>query len=80
MTEEQWKSFNHDDIAQWVNDYAVPAVQFTIEPYESGEDRFAVIQVRDFNQSPTICRKQKISGGEDLKPFPVEPKPTSGAA
>jgi predicted HTH transcriptional regulator len=67
MTEEQWKSFNHDDIAQWVNDYAVPAVQFTVEPYESGKDRFVVIQVREFNQSPTICRKQRISGGEDLK-------------
>ena len=67
MTEEQMMCFSHDDIAQWVNDYAVPAVQFTVEPYELGKDRFVVIQVREFYQAPTICRKQKISGGEDLK-------------
>jgi hypothetical protein len=31
MTPEQVSSFTQDDVAQWVNDYATPAVQFNIE-------------------------------------------------
>ena len=33
VTAEQVASFSKDDIAQWVNDYAVPSVQFTVEPF-----------------------------------------------
>ena len=68
MTVGQVMSFSHDDIAQWVNDYAVPAVQFTVEPFTHDENQFVIIQVREFDSAPTICRKQKTpAGGETLK-------------
>jgi len=68
MTVQQVMSFSHDDIAQWVNDYAVPAVQFTVEPFVLDKNQFVIIQVREFDSVPTICRKQKtLGGGEALK-------------
>lgn len=69
MTDEQVASFTQDDIAQWVNDFAVPAVQFAVEPFVSGKNQFVIIQVREFDSVPTVCRKQKTLGGSDaLKP------------
>jgi len=65
MSAQQVTSFSHDDIAQWVNDYAVPAVQFTVEPFPSDENQFVIIQVREFDSAPTDCRKQKTLGGCD---------------
>jgi len=68
MTEEQVTSFTQDDIAQWVNDYAVPAVQFTVEPFSLNTDKFVIIKVREFNSVPTVCEKQKtLRGKEELK-------------
>lgn len=68
MTAERVMSFNNDDIAQWVNDYAVPAVQFTVEPFTHDGNQFVVIQVREFDSYPAVCRKPKqLGGGEVLK-------------
>ncbi len=63
MTHEQITSFTQDDIAQWVNDYAVPAVQFTVGPLLLDKKNFVIIQVREFDSVPTICRKPKTLRG-----------------
>lgn len=67
MTPQQIASFTQDDVAQWVNDYATPAVQFSIGAFEYNGNQFEVIQVQEFDTSPVICRKQKIAGGETLE-------------
>ncbi len=68
MTDEQVTSFNQDDIAQWVNDHAVPAIQFTVEPFSLDINKFVIIKVREFDSIPTICRKPKqLHGKEVLK-------------
>lgn len=68
MTPQQISSFTQDDIAQWVNDYAVPAVQFTAGPFAFNGNQFIIIQVQEFDTTPVICRKQKtLGGGEALK-------------
>ena len=68
MTDEQVASFTQDDTAQWVNDYAVPAVQFTVEPFFLDTNKFVIIKVREFDSVPTICRKPKqLVGREVLK-------------
>lgn len=68
MTDEQVASFTQDDISQWVNDYAVPAVQFTVEPFVQDTNNFVIIKVREFDSFPTICRRPKtLSGKEVLK-------------
>lgn len=68
MTDEQVASFTQDDIAQWVNGYTVPAVQFTVEPFLLDTNKFVIIKVREFDSVPTICRKPKqLMGKEVLK-------------
>jgi len=68
MTGEQIASFTQDDVAQWVNDYAVPSVQFTVEPFSIDTNHFVIIKVREFSSNPTICRKPKRLGGrEEMK-------------
>src|SRR4030042_1186043 len=68
MTDEQVTSFTQDDIAQWVNDHSVPAIQFTVESFSLGANKFVVIKVREFDSFPTICRKPKqLHGREVLK-------------
>jgi predicted HTH transcriptional regulator len=66
MTDDQVASFTQDDIAQWVNDYAVPAVQFTVEPFLLDTNKFVIIKVREFDSVPTLCRKQKTLGGKEV--------------
>ena len=63
MTDEQIASFTQDDIAQWVNDYAVPAIQFTVELFLLNASKFIIVRVREFDSAPTICRKSKTKGG-----------------
>ncbi|MFO7996187.1 MAG: ATP-binding protein [Dehalococcoidia bacterium] len=65
MTDEQVASFTQDDIAQWVNDYAVPSVQFTAGSFSLDTNKFVIIKVREFDSVPTICRKQKQLGGRE---------------
>jgi len=67
MTPQQIASFTQDDVAQWVNDYATPAIQFSIVTLPLNGKEFIVIQVQEFDTSPVICRKQKIAGGETLE-------------
>jgi hypothetical protein len=67
MTSAQVSSFTQDDIAQWVNDYATPAVQFSIDSFALNGNQFVIIQVQEFDSSPVICRKQKTVGGEVLE-------------
>jgi predicted HTH transcriptional regulator len=57
MADEQVASFTQDDIAQWVNDYAIPSVQFTVGPFSLDMNKFVIIKVREFDSVPTICRK-----------------------
>lgn len=66
MTDEQVASFTQDDVAQWVNDYAVPAVQFTVEPFLVDTNKFVMIKVREFDSVPTICRKPKQLGSREV--------------
>ena len=68
MTAEQVASFTQDDIAQWVNDYAVPALHFTVESFLLEANHFVVIKVREFDGFPTMCRKPRtFRGREELK-------------
>jgi predicted HTH transcriptional regulator len=66
LTDAQATSFAQDDIAQWVNDYAIPAVQFTVSRLAHDGKAFVAIQVREFDSIPTICRKQMTLRGQDV--------------
>ncbi|MFC1964491.1 ATP-binding protein [Chloroflexota bacterium] len=52
MTRQQISSFTQDDVAQWVNDYATPAVQFILGAFVLNGNEFVIIQVQEFDTSP----------------------------
>jgi hypothetical protein len=69
LNKQEVSSFTQDDIAQWVNDFAVPAVQFEIKSFEHNNKDFVAILVREFEIIPTICRKPKQLKGVDALKF-----------
>ena len=69
MTPQQVSSFIQDNIATCVNDYATPAVQFSVEPFALNGNQFVVIQVQEFGISPVVCRKPfTLRGRVELAP------------
>jgi len=57
---EDASTFNHDVIADYLKEYADPYVEFTIAPIECGGKRFICIQIKEFDESPVICRKDGV--------------------
>jgi len=58
------ESFKQDDVMDFVNAYADPYVELTVAPVYDGQKQFIVIQVREFDQLPVVCKK---SGEEGLE-------------
>lgn len=63
MSAEDASSLNYDDVASYVATYADPYVQFSLSRLEREGRIFVVIQVREFDEIPTICKR---SYGTDL--------------
>jgi predicted HTH transcriptional regulator len=57
---EDASTFNHDEIADYLKEYADPYVEFTVAPIECGGKRFICIQIKEFDESPVICRKDGV--------------------
>lgn len=61
MDDGDFRSFSQDDVMAHVNEFADPYVEVTVSPVEltDGSDkRFVVIQVREFEQLPVVCKKE----------------------
>lgn len=63
LSDADANTFTHDDIASCVKDYADPYVEFTVRPIECKGKRFVCIQVKEFDESPVICKRD----GRDLQ-------------
>lgn len=55
-------SFTLDDIQDYVNGYADPFVELTVERVDYDGKLFVVIQIREFEDLPVVCKKN----GQDL--------------
>jgi len=60
LSESEASTFNHDDIATYVRDYADPYVDFIVRTIECDGRNFVLIQVKEFDEVPVICRKDGI--------------------
>ena len=64
MRPEHVKSFSHDRVAPYVSERADPFVEIEITPVSHEEKEFIVIQVREFDELPVICKREgKLSTG-----------------
>jgi predicted HTH transcriptional regulator len=57
MTSEEADTFRPDEVADFVRQHAVPFVDFTLRRIEHDAKTFIVIQVREFDELPVVCRK-----------------------
>lgn len=64
MLPEHLGSYNHDNIASHVGEYADPFVEFTVRHVEDDNKTFVVIQIKEFSELPVLCKK---SGKENLR-------------
>jgi len=57
MSPTDANTFNYDDVASHVAEYADPYVNFSLAPIEYDGKKFIVIQVKEFEEIPVICKK-----------------------
>jgi predicted HTH transcriptional regulator len=65
MQTEHAKSFSHDKVAPYVNERADPFVEIEVTIVSHEGKEFVVIQIREFDELPVICKREgKLSTGD----------------
>lgn len=62
MKKNDADSFNKDDVMDYVNGYADPYVDLKMEKIEYDGKLFIIIQIKEFDELPVVCKKS----GQDL--------------
>lgn len=55
-------SFTQDDLSSSINEYADPYSEITVSRISYEKKEFIVIQVREFEQVPVICKRDGLRG------------------
>jgi predicted HTH transcriptional regulator len=58
LTEEESNTFNHDDIAPFINGYADPYVKLHVYQVSCENKRYVIMKVDEFEEFPVICKKE----------------------
>jgi len=62
MSEEDAKTFNQDDISDYVNGYADPYIEVKVEKVYLDNKVFIIIQIQEFSEMPVVCKKHGEKG------------------
>jgi len=60
MAENDYDSFNQDDVSVEVNNYADPFVELIVLKQVVGGRRFVALVVREFEELPTVCKRDGL--------------------
>lgn len=75
MTEEQSKTYTLDKIKEFVNEYADPPLEIKSHKIDDGNGKyFVVINVLEFSELPTICKKDGGDGMLQRNKIYIRPK------
>jgi len=75
MTEEQSKTYTRDNIMQFVNEYADPPLEIKLHTIDDGNGKqFVIINVLEFSELPTICKKDGGDGMLQRSKIYIRPK------
>jgi len=72
MTNEDFDSFNQDDLNSHIANFADPFVDITVYSQEHEGRKFIIIRINEFHEIPIICKK---NGDENLKAASVYTRP-----
>ena len=64
MPDNDFNSYDQDNISSYVANYADPFVEFNINKINHEGKKYVIIQVKEFYELPIICKKD---GSEGLK-------------
>ncbi|MCK4643362.1 ATP-binding protein [bacterium] len=64
MLEQDYNSFNQDNVQHWVNNHADPYVLLTVKKIEVENLKYIVIQIKEFDLYPVICKKDSVTINE----------------
>jgi predicted HTH transcriptional regulator len=56
LSDEQFASYNQDDVSSFVNEYASPFVEFRLDRLDIEGMRFVTFDVNEFQEIPVVCR------------------------
>ena len=57
LEENMINTFKQDDISSYVNEFADPFVEITISHEEYESKKYVIIQIKEFNEIPIICKR-----------------------
>ena len=81
MPPEQMQSFTQDKVDDYVKNYPDPFVETEITQVPYANDHFVVIQIREFEELPVICRKagKRTDGTQRLRQGAIYIRPRGKA-
>lgn len=56
LTETQLKTWNYDDVASKLAEYAEPSISFDLEIKECDGKNYVVLEIKEFQQVPVLCK------------------------
>jgi len=57
LTRSQLGTWNYDDVASKLAEYADPSISFDLEVKECDGKNYVVLEIREFEQVPILCKK-----------------------
>ena len=57
VSQDDLPSWNHDDLADSIAEYADPSVNFEVESFKLEGKDFVILEVDEFDDFPVICKK-----------------------
>ncbi|MFA6980520.1 MAG: ATP-binding protein [Ignavibacteriaceae bacterium] len=62
ISDTNFETFKQDDISSFVNEYADPFVEVSLNRVELKDKKYVVIQIEEFSELPVICKKDGAQG------------------
>ena len=62
ISDTNFETFKQDDISSFVNEYADPFVEVSLNRVELKDKKYVVIQIEEFSELPVICKKDGVQG------------------
>ena len=61
LSDEDLNTWNHDDLANSVSEYADPSINFELERHQCDGNNYVLICVKEFEDIPILCKKDYSS-------------------
>jgi len=75
LSDEEFESFKQDDIAEHVGNFSEPFVEIKVTGVKDDNRKFVFIQIKEFSETPIICKRDSEAGGVRLREGAIYTRP-----